>query len=215
MHQPSRPEDLDRPELLWARAVTLAVLDAACADRTEYAIDDDGVWCHSTGADGWWRLTVLDGARAVLCGQDPDGSHTHVGDRQIDFLAGGPDWLPWDLLREDAEGNLLGFVYWWQDGAWHRIPYPDELSEDGLDGAAPWAGSHREFLELAVDSRDVPYERRRTLAEAVEGFVAAARERAADAAAVAALLAPARGVEGPEPRPAVALALAARAGILA
>ncbi|MFE3558093.1 hypothetical protein ACFXKW_24985 [Streptomyces sp. NPDC059193] len=215
MHQPSRPEDLDRPELLWARAVTLAVLDAACGDRTEFAVDDDGVWCHSTGAGGWWRLTVLDGARAVLCGQDPDGSHTHVGGRQVDFLEGGPDWLPWDLLREDAEGNLLGFVYWWQDGAWHRIPYPDELPEDGLDGAAPWAGSHEEFLELAVDSRDVPYERRRTLTEAVEGFVAAARERAADEAAVAALLAPARAVQGPAPRPEVALAMAARAGILA
>lgn len=215
MHAPSRPEDLDRPDLLWARAATLAVLDAACGDRTEFAVDDDGVWCHSTGAGGWWRLTVLDGARAVFCGQDPDGSHTHVDGRQIDFLAGGPAWLPWDLLREDAAGNLFGFVYWWQDGAWHRIPYPEELSEDGLDGAAPWAGSHEEFLELAVDSRDVPYAQRQNLAEAVERFVAAARERTADEAAVAALLAPARGVDGPAPRLDVALGLAARAGILA
>ncbi|UUU38569.1 hypothetical protein [Streptomyces sp. NBC_00162] len=215
MHQPSLPEDLDRPELLWARAVTLAVLDAACSVRTDFAVDDDGVWCHSTGAGGWWRLTVLDGTRAVFCGQDPDGSHTHVGGRQIDFLAGGPAWLPWGLLREDAAGNLFGFVYWWEDGAWHRIPYPDEMQEDGLDGAAPWAGSHEEFLELAVESRDVPYERRRILTEAVERFVETARERKADEAAVAALLAPARAVEEPAPRLEVALTLAARAGVLA
>ncbi|MFG2981851.1 hypothetical protein ACGFYQ_11435 [Streptomyces sp. NPDC048258] len=216
MHTPSRPDDLEPPELLWARAVTLAVIDAACSVRTEYAVDDDGVWCHSTGAGGWWRLTVLDGGgRAVLCGQDPDGSHTHVGGEQIDFLAGGPGWLPWDLLRDDAAGNLFGFVYWWQDGAWHRIPYPDEVREDGLDGAAPWAGSHEEFLELAVTSYDVPYERQRLLTGAVERFVERARERKADEAAVAALLAPALTEDGPAPRLDVALALAARAGVLA
>ncbi|MEU9304119.1 hypothetical protein [Streptomyces sp. NPDC048269] len=216
MHTPSRPDDLEPPGLLRARAVTLAVIDAACSVRTEYAVDDDGVWCHATGAGGWWRLTVLDGGgRAVFCGQDPDGSHTHVGGEQIDFLAGGPDWLPWDVLRDDAAGNLFGFVYWWQDGAWHRIPYPDEVREDGLDGAAPWVGSHEEFVDLAVASYDLPYDRKRVLTEAVERFVERARERKADEAAVAALLAPALTGDGPAPRLDAALALAARAGVLA
>ncbi|WP_405677130.1 hypothetical protein OG859_04910 [Streptomyces sp. NBC_00048] len=216
MHTPSRPEDLEPPELLWARAVTLAVIDTACSDRSEYAVDDDGVWCHSTGAGGWWRLTLLDGgARAVFCGQDPDGSHTHVGGEQIDFLAGGPDWLPWDLLRDDAAGNLFGFVYWWQDGAWHRIPYPDEVPEDGLDGAAPWAGSQEEFLGLAVASYDAPYGRERMLTEAALRFAERARERKADEAAVAALLEPAFVEDRPAPRLDVALALAVRARVVA
>ncbi|MFE9630025.1 hypothetical protein [Streptomyces sp. NPDC006463] len=219
MHAPSRPEDLAHPELLWARAVTLAVIDAGCSVRPEHAVDDDGVWCHSTGAGGWWRLTLLDGgARAVFCGQDPDGSHTHVGGEQIDFLAGGPDWLPWDLLRDGAAGNLFGFVYWWHDGAWHRIPYPDEVCEDGLDGAAPWAGSQgsqEEFLELAMALCDVPYGRKPALTAAVSRFVEQARERKADEAAVAALLAPALVEDRPAPRLDVALALATRAGVLA
>lgn len=215
MHTPSRPEDLEHPELLWARAVTMALVDAACSSRTEFSLDDEGLWCHSTGAGAWWRLTVLDGGRAVFCGQDPDGSHTHLGGEQIDFLAGGPDWLPWDLLRDDAAGNLLGFVYWWEDGAWQRIPYPDELSEDGLEGAAPWVGSQEEFLGLAVSSYDVPYQLERKLTGVVARFAALARERKADAQDVTALLAPARTEDRPAPRLDVALDLATRAGILA
>ncbi|WP_374777728.1 hypothetical protein OG756_37980 [Streptomyces sp. NBC_01310] len=215
MHTPSRPEDLDHPELLWARAVTMALVDAACNPGTEFALDDDGVWCHSTGACGWWRLTVLDGGRAVFCGQDPDGSHTHVDGEQIDFLAGGPDWLPSDLLRDDAAGNLLGFVYWWEDGAWHRIPYPRKLEEDGLEGAAAWVGSHEEFLGLTVSSYDVPYQLERSLTAGVARFAELARERKADADAVRALLAAAHTDGGTAPRIDVALDIAARAGILA
>ncbi|MFE9933020.1 hypothetical protein [Streptomyces sp. NPDC005533] len=215
MHTPSRPEDLDHPELLWARAVTMAMVDAACTTSTEFSLDDDGLWCHSTGAGGWWRLSLFDGERAVFCGQDPDGSHTHAAGEQIDFLAGGPAWLPWELLRDDAEGNLFGFVYWWEGGAWHRIPYPDELREDGLDGAAPWVGSQEEFLALAVASYDAPYDRARSLTEAVARFEALARERKADADAVAALLAPGHTEGRPAPQAEVALDLATRAGILA
>ncbi|MEV7169864.1 hypothetical protein AB0O18_09230 [Streptomyces sp. NPDC093224] len=215
MHTPSRPEDLDRPELLWTRAVTMALLDVATSRRSEFALDDDGLWCHATGAGGWWRLTVLDAGRAVFCGQDPDGSRTHVGGEQVDFLAGGPDWLPWELLKEDASGNLFGFVYWWEDGAWHRIPYPAELDDDGLDMAAPWAGSHEEFLTLTVDCCDPPAGRRGALAEAVGRFAAQVGEGTVDADAVAALLAPARADDRPEPRLDVAIDLATRAGVLA
>ncbi|WP_053631420.1 hypothetical protein [Streptomyces sp. H021] len=215
MHTPSRPEDLDHPEQLWARAAIMAMVDAACSTRTEFALDEDGLWCHSTGGDGWWRLSVCDGGRAVFCGQDPDGSHTHVGDEQIDFLAGGPDWLPWDLLRDDAEGNLFGFVYWWEDGAWHRIPYPEEVREDGLEGAAPWVGSHEEFLGLTASSFDVPHVHERALTGAVDRFAALVREGRADADAVTALLTVPGAEVGPAPRLDVALDIATRAGILA
>lgn len=214
MHTPSRPEDLEHPELLWSRAVTMAVVDTACSTSTEFALDDDGLWCHSTGAGGWWRLTLLDGGRAVFCGQDPDGSHTHVGGEQIDFLAGGPDWLPWGLLRDDAAGNLFGFVYWWDNGAWHRIPYPDEVREDGLEGAAAWVGpDEEEFLGLTVSSFDAPDALARSLTEAVARFAALARESKADADAVAALLAAARTEGRPAPRLDAALDFATRAGI--
>ncbi|MGP8297243.1 hypothetical protein ACTPOK_04645 [Streptomyces inhibens] len=45
---------------------------------------------------------MFEGGRSVIVGEDPDGSHTHVDGEQIDFLAGGPEWLPWDHLREDG-----------------------------------------------------------------------------------------------------------------
>ncbi|WP_030765102.1 hypothetical protein [Streptomyces sp. NRRL F-2664] len=215
MHTPSRPEDLDHPSQLWARAAIMAMVDTAFARGTEFALDEDGLWCHSTGAGGWWRLTVFEGGRAVFCGQDPDGSHTHIGGEQIDFLAGGPDWLPWDLLRDDADGNLFGFVYWWEDGAWHRIPYPEELREDGLEGAAPWVGSHEEFLGLTAASFDAPYVQERALTEAVDRFAALARDGKADADAVTALLTAPGSDGGTAPRLDAALDIAARAGILA
>ncbi len=105
MHTPSRPEDLDHPELLWARAVTMALVDAACNADTEFALDDDGLWCHSTGACGWWRLTVLDGGRAVFCGQDPDGSHTHVGGEQIDFRGNSCGTTPPETSSASSTGG--------------------------------------------------------------------------------------------------------------
>lgn len=193
MHTPSLPEDLDHPDRLWARAVTFALVEGACDDgRPEHVLDGHGLWCHSTGACGWWRLTVVDGERAVFVGQDPDGSHTHIDGEQIDFLAGGPDWLPWEQLRDDADGNLFGFVYWWESGAWHRIPYPEQLTEDGLEGAAPWVASEEEFLTLAVGlayGDDLTRGRQRVLEEAIGRFRERAEARTVDEAAVAALLA--------------------------
>lgn len=151
----------------------------------------------------------------MFCGQDPDGSHTHVGGEQIDFLAGGPEWLPWELLRDDAKGNLLGFVYWWEDGAWHRIAYPAELREDGLDGAAPWAGSEEKFATRTAEWHDLRCEAEELLEAALVRFLALAEARTVDADAVAELLAPAHVEDRPAPRLDVALDFAARAGIMA
>ncbi|MFF8288597.1 hypothetical protein ACF068_05090 [Streptomyces sp. NPDC016309] len=217
MHTPSLPDDLEAPDRLWARAVTFALLEEACGDgRPEHVLDRHGLWCHSTGACGWWRLTLLDGGRAVLVGQDPDGSHTHIDGRQIDFLAGGPDWLPWEQLREDAEGNLLGFAYWWENGAWHRIPYPEELDEDGLEGAAPWVGSEDEFVVLTAvlaDADELTGDQRRALDGAVTRFRERAEARTVDAAAVTDLLTAALPGGVPPGRPEAALDLARRAGL--
>ncbi|MEV8532672.1 hypothetical protein [Streptomyces sp. NPDC051211] len=216
MHTPSRPEDLAPPRLLWARAVTLALLEVGCWESEEYAVDEDGLWCHSTGAGGWWRLTLFDGGeRAVFVGQDPDGSHTHIGGKQIDFLAGGPDWLPWELLRDDAAGNLFGFVYWWEDGAWHRIPYPAELREDGLDMAAPWVGSDEGFRESASSPDPLSGEQEALHGAEVVRFAALAEAGTVTEADVAALLTTGRAEGYADPRPAEAVALAARAGVLA
>ncbi|MFD5097469.1 hypothetical protein [Streptomyces albidochromogenes] len=217
MHTPSLPEDLDSPARLWARAVTFALVEEARGDgRPEHALDEHGLWCHSTGACGWWRLTLVEGGRAVFVGQDPDGSHTHMDGEQIDFLAGGPDWLPWEQLRDDAEGNLFGFVYWWENSAWHRIPYPEQLPEDGLEGAAPWVGSEEEFrtLTAALAQADaLTREQRRDLHAAVTRFRERAEERTVGEADVAALLAAALPDGVPPKRLEAATDLAVRAGL--
>ncbi|MCX4683473.1 hypothetical protein [Kitasatospora purpeofusca] len=214
MHRPSRPEDLDDAGQVWARAVLLALLDAAQGNR-EHWLDEQGVWSENGGGSFWWRLTLVDDGHAVFCGQDSDGSHTHVDGRQIDFLAGGPEWLPWEQLREDAQGNLFGFLYWWQDGAWHRIPYPDALAEDGLAAAAPWLGSERLFLTEAAELAWVLREDEPAFAAAVTRFLRRAEQRTVDAGAVAELLA-AAGV-GDDDREVLrfdpALDVAVRAGL--
>lgn len=64
-------------------------------------------------------------------------------------------------------------------------------------------------------SYDAPYGRERMLTEAALRFAERARERKADEAAVAALLAPAFVEDRPAPRLDVALALAVRAGVVA
>ncbi|WP_354644265.1 hypothetical protein [Kitasatospora camelliae] len=132
MHQPGVPEDLDRPEEMRHRAAALALVAAAGVRPAEFHADEDGVRCENPGSGWWWQLAVRPDGRAVLYGQDPDGSHTHADDQQIDFLAGAPDWLPHEDLADLAEGNELGFVYWTEAGTWTRIAYPEGHLDDGL-----------------------------------------------------------------------------------
>ncbi|MFJ3978190.1 hypothetical protein [Streptomyces sp. NPDC090021] len=90
------------------------------------------------------------------------------------------------------------------------------MREDGLEGAAPWVGSHEEFLGLTASSFDVPHVHGRALAEVVDRFAALVREGRADTDAVTALLtAPGTAGGRPAPRVDVALDIATRAGILA
>ncbi|MFI0789121.1 hypothetical protein ACH4Q6_26405 [Streptomyces lydicus] len=188
MHRPSVPGDLDRPERVWARAATLAVVAAAMDDGDEFSWGEQGLECWNGGGSYWWRLKLLEGGRALLCGQDSDGSYTHDGDRQIDFLAGGPEWLPWDRLQHDAQGNLLGFVYWWQDGAWARAPYPEKLPDDGLAMALSWAAPGEDAVLRIVDDLVALTETEVDAAAGVRAFLAAAEARTVGEADVAALL---------------------------
>ncbi|MGG7573539.1 hypothetical protein [Streptomyces sirii] len=216
MHRPSVPEDLDRPERLWARAATLAAVAAAMDDGDEFSWGEQGLQCWNGGGSYWWRLTPCADGRAVLCGQDSDGSHTHSGGRQVDFLAGGPAWLPWERLREDAEGNLLGFVYWWQDDAWDRAPYPAKLPDDGLAMAMSWVAQGDAAVAKIVEDLVALTETERDAAPAVRAFLAAAEARTVGAADIAALLDAVCDKDSwYEVRPDAALAFAAELGLTA
>ncbi|MDC7338736.1 hypothetical protein [Streptomyces lydicus] len=188
MHRPSVPGDLDRPERVWARAATLAVVAAAMDDGDEFSWGEQGLECWNGGGSYWWRLKLFEGGRALLCGQDSDGSYTHDGDRQIDFLAGGPEWLPWERLRHDADGNLFGFVYWWQDGAWARAPYPEKLPDDGLKMALSWAAPGEDAVRRIIDDLVALTETEVDAAAGVRAFLSAAESRTVGEADVAALL---------------------------
>ncbi|MGW1376636.1 hypothetical protein ACWD6P_20535 [Streptomyces sp. NPDC002446] len=216
MHRPSVPGDLDRPERLWARAATLAVVAAAMDDGDEFSWGGQGLQCWNAGGSYWWRLKLWPGGRALLCGQDADGSHTHSAGRQIDFLAGGPEWLPWERLREDAEGNLLGFVYWWQGGAWARAPYPERLPDDGLETAMSWVAPGDAAVGEIVEDLVALTETERDAAPAVQAFLAAAEARTVGAGDIAALLDAVCDKDSwYEVRPEAALAFAAELGLTA
>ncbi|MEU9122716.1 hypothetical protein AB0C96_23105 [Streptomyces sp. NPDC048506] len=216
MHRPSEPEDLDHPERLWARAATLAVVAAAVDDWDEFSFGAHGLQCWNDGGAYWWRLKLYDDGRALLCGQDSDGSYTHDGGRQIDFLAGGPAWLPWERLRHDAEGNLFGFVYWWQDGSWARAPYPEKLPDDGLAMAMSWVAPGDAAVGRIVDDLVARTETEVDAAPAVRAFLAAAQARTVGAQDVTALLGAVCDEDSwYEVRPAAALEFAQTLGLTA
>ncbi|MFF4606636.1 hypothetical protein ACFY12_28370 [Streptomyces sp. NPDC001339] len=216
MHKPSVPEDLDHPERLWARAATLAVVAAAVDDWDEFTFGAQGLACWNAGGAYWWRLKLYDDGRALLCGQDADASCTRDGGRRIDFLAGGPEWLPWERLRDDAEGELLGFVYWWEDGVWARAPYPGNLPDDGLGMAMGWAAPGDAAVGRIAGSLVALAETDVDATAAVHAFLAAAQERMVGAQDVAALLDAVCGRDSwYEVRPEAALAFAERLGLTA
>ncbi|MFE6687897.1 hypothetical protein ACFVFQ_15630 [Streptomyces sp. NPDC057743] len=216
MHRPSVPGDLDDPGQVWARAATLAVVAAAMDDGDEYTVGPQGLHCWNGGGAYWWRLRVYEDGRALLCGHDADGSYTHTGDRRIDFLAGGPAWLPWEQLRAEADGNLLGFVYWYEDGGWARAPYPAALPDDGLAMAMSWAAPGGAAVEEITERLVALMETEVHPVAEVRAFIAAAADRTVGAAEVAALLDAVCGRDcWYEVRPEAALAFAAELGLTA
>ncbi|WP_435188926.1 hypothetical protein [Streptomyces sp. bgisy126] len=138
IHRPGLPEDLPPGEALWGRWALLAAIGATSAEeqrasgyRTGLWVDAEGLHHDDSGCTGWTMSREGEG-RFVLYGEDESSGVKWHG-TPIDMLAGGPDWLPYDELRDRIEGDELGCVYWYEDGAWARAPYPDDLRDDGLD----------------------------------------------------------------------------------
>lgn len=152
IHRPGLPEDLPAPDVLWARWSTIAIVTAEDDEaRGRYPtgcwLDGGALRLDDSGCT-WWTLVRYDGGRAVLYGED-ESSGVKWHEPPVDMLAGGPDWLPYENLRDLLEGYELGCVYWYEDGAWARAPYPDDLDDDGLDcGMSRFADREKAVDEL-------------------------------------------------------------------
>ncbi|WP_128977575.1 hypothetical protein [Streptomyces roseicoloratus] len=174
IHRPGLPSDLPEPALLWARWGVNAVVRATTAKeargarRTGVWIDDEGLHLDDAGCT-WWAFSRLGEGRWVLYGED-ESSGCKWHKPPVDVLAGGPDWLPYDELRELLDGWELGCVYWYEDGAWSRAVYPEDLGDDGLDCGMSRFTDRQEALDLLVDL--VGYDK-----AAAEVLLAAAEER--------------------------------------
>ncbi|MFI5527568.1 hypothetical protein ACIA8O_03325 [Kitasatospora sp. NPDC051853] len=138
VNRPGQPTDLPPAEELWARWALLAAVTATTeaearpsAHRHGRWIDEDGLHWDDSGCT-WWLLARCGDGRFVLYGED-ESSAVKWHEPAIDVLAGGPEWLPYEELRDRIEGYEIGCVYWYENGAWARAPYPDDLDDDGLD----------------------------------------------------------------------------------
>jgi hypothetical protein len=137
IQRPGLPEELPDPEVLWARWALVAVVEATTEAeesahyRTGTWIDDEGLHLDDCGCT-WWTFSRLGDGRYVLYGED-ESSDCKWHEPPVDMLSGGPDWLPYQELRDRLAGNELGCVYWYENGSWARAPYPEDLKDDGLD----------------------------------------------------------------------------------
>ncbi|MFI5672153.1 hypothetical protein [Streptomyces sp. NPDC051704] len=138
IRRPGRPEDLPEAGLLWARWAALAA--AAWNAEEEKERFRSGYWlgegggdlCYDDGSCSRWVLVRAGGGRAVLSGQDDAGRVTRY-EPPIDLLAGAPGWVRDEVRHDLLERGRVECVYWFEDGSWHRAPYPDDLQDDGLD----------------------------------------------------------------------------------
>ncbi|MFJ2744955.1 hypothetical protein ACIO3O_35460 [Streptomyces sp. NPDC087440] len=140
-HRPGLPGDLPAAPVLWARWGVLAGLLSTREREAEPEVHRTGFWLASGRDDTlryddagstWWALRRSGDGRYVLYGED-ESSAVKWHEPAIDVLAGAPDWLPLELLRDLIESYEIGCVYWYEDGAWARAPYPGDLDDDGLD----------------------------------------------------------------------------------
>ncbi|MFE2552064.1 hypothetical protein ACFXGI_26430 [Streptomyces sp. NPDC059355] len=138
IHRPGRPEDLPEAGLLWARWAALAAATWNAEEEKErfrfgYWLGEGGGDLHyDDGSCSRWVLARADGGRAVLFGQDDAGRVTRY-EPPVDLLAGAPGWVHDEVRHDLPERGRVECVYWFEDGSWHRAPYPDDLQDDGLD----------------------------------------------------------------------------------
>lgn len=117
------------------------------------------------GGGSWLQVVLLAGDRAVVLGVDRDYSRTVTADA-VDLLTGLPDWVA-DAARtrDDGQGeDWLGFVLWWEGGAWWSIEHP-------VDDGASQIPLLQPFTE-AVQREDDPREEQLVDPEAVRRLVA-------------------------------------------
>ncbi|MEU0402077.1 hypothetical protein ABZ318_17930 [Streptomyces sp. NPDC006197] len=117
--------------------------------RSGHWIDDEGLH-RDDGGCTWWVMSPMGDGRYVLYGED-ESSKAKWHEPPVDMLAGSPAWLPWDELRDRLPGNELGCVYWYENGAWARAPYPDSLDDDGLDCGMGALADHAQAVELLAE----------------------------------------------------------------
>lgn len=174
IERPGRPENLPAAEVLWARWALVAVLEAT-AEAEEDGIHRIGTWIDERGLHlddcgcTWWTLAPMGHERYVLYGED-ESSDVKWHEPAIDMLAQAPDWLPFERLRYLLKGNELGCVYWYENGAWARAPYPAELEDDGLDCGMSRFAVREEALDLLTRPGLVSRERAAELLAAAEAY---------------------------------------------
>ncbi|MFF5703702.1 hypothetical protein ACFY7H_14515 [Streptomyces sp. NPDC012794] len=158
IHRPGLPGDLPPAEVLWAHWALVAVLEATTeaegrgVHRTGHWIDGEGLHLDDCGCT-WWTFARTGEGRYVLFGED-ESSAVKWHEPAVDMLAGGPDWLPYETLRDLLGGWQLGCVYWSENGSWVRAPYPDDLDDDGLDCGMSRFTDRRDLLRLLEGAWD-------------------------------------------------------------
>jgi hypothetical protein len=155
INRPGLPGDLPPAEVLWARWSLVAVLEATTADegeghhRTGTWVDDEGLHLDDAGCT-WWTFEQLGEGRYVLYGED-ESSGIKWHEPPVDMLVGAPDWLPHESLQDLLKGWQLGCVYWYENGAWARAPYPATLHDDGLDCGMSRFVDRKDVLRTIAD----------------------------------------------------------------
>ncbi|MEV5321201.1 hypothetical protein AB0K92_26740 [Streptomyces sp. NPDC052687] len=162
IHRPGLPEDLPPGEVLWARWALLAALDVTTRQEGRRSGYRTGRWIDATGLHWddsgctWWTMSRMGEGRYVLYGED-ESSGVKWYDPPIDMLAGGPGRLPYEELRDRLEGYELGCVYWYDNRAWARAPYPADLHDDGLGcGLSGFVDRERVLGDLASRLAETP-----------------------------------------------------------
>ncbi|HSX97136.1 MAG TPA: hypothetical protein VLG91_07070 [Streptomyces sp.] len=155
VNRPGLPGDLPSAEVLWARWALIAVLEATTAQeraghhRTGTWVDDEGLHLDDSGCT-WWSFAQRGEGRYVLFGED-ESSGIKWHEPPVDMLAGAPQWLPHERLRDLLEGCELGCVYWYENGVWARAPYPTTLDDDGLDCGMSRFVDRKDVLRTVAD----------------------------------------------------------------